>query len=119
MESNPTQADLFRNFQAYVWGDESPFYDLWSDARKALEVMNAKPTNCKTDHDPEADPPLFWEEYLFPDGSIASILSDGSGVNDPGSDCGGIYAQEETPQAGQSRTLRPDGTHSTEPLRVS
>jgi len=113
MESNPSQAELFRNFQAYVWGDESPFYDLWSNAHKALEVMGAKPTNCKTDHDPEADPPLFWEEYLFPDGSIASILSDGSGVNDPGSDCGGIYAQEEAPQ-GSNPSLRLDGTHSTD-----
>jgi len=107
--SNPTQADLFRNFQSYVWEDESPFYDLWSDAHKALEVMDAKPTGDKKDHDGT----LIWQEYLFPDGSIASILSDGSGVDDPSSDCGGIYAQEGT-QAEADPSLRPDGTHSTQ-----
>jgi len=115
MESNPSQAELFRHFQSYVWEDESYLHDLWSNAFKALEVMGAKPTNCKTDNDPEADSPLFWEEYLFPDGSIASILSDGSGVDYPFSDCGAFYEQFSQEESSQDdSTLRPDGTHSTQ-----
>jgi len=110
MESNPSQAELFRHFQSYVWEDESPFYDLWNDAHKALEVMGAKPTGDKKDHDGT----LIWQEYLFPDGSLAEVLSDGSGVDDPGSDCGALYSQEALPGQEASRTLRPDGTHSTQ-----
>src|SRR5215469_8340348 len=98
--TNPTQADLFRRFQVHIWNDEWPDPDgcIWEDARKTLEVLNAKPTGDTKPHDPKANPPLIWVEYLFPDGSLVEALSDGSGIDYPSSDCGAIYRQEDASQ---------------------
>src|SRR5215467_15496055 len=85
-----TQAELFRTFQSCIWDIDGPTYEVWENAIETLEVMGAKPTGDKKEHDGN----LTWNEYLFPDGSLAEVLSDGSGVDDPVGECGGIYKQD-------------------------
>jgi len=83
MPDTRTQADIFRRFLNHVW-EGGPDYDLYSDAREVAQAMGAKKTGQGTAQD--------WSEYLFPDGSTAEILNDGSGVDDP-PDPTGLYDQ--------------------------
>jgi hypothetical protein len=75
--STITQAEIFHDFMHAVWEDAikdengNTKYNEYSDARSVAETMGAKVVARVDD----------WNNWLFPDGSIAEISDDGSSIN--------------------------------------
>ena len=75
--STITQAEIFHDLMHAAWEDAikdengNTKYSEYSDARSVAETMGAKVVARVDD----------WNNWLFPDGSIAEISNDGSSIN--------------------------------------
>lgn len=77
-----TQASIFRIFQNAVWTTEGlPAYATFKNAIITATTMGAKHTGHLEPYNLDYST-AYWLEYLFPDGSLATILSDGSAFID-------------------------------------
>lgn len=68
-----TQREIFESFMSHVW-DGGPSYDKFYDAVEVADAMGAKAGP------PTPDGDCYTVEYLFPDGSRATVtIRDGKG----------------------------------------
>ncbi len=69
-----TQAEIFRQFMKDVWeSEEEEAYDKFHNANEVARTMGGTVTGNGCDES--------WNAYLFPDGSTAEAMKDGSGTD--------------------------------------